>query len=234
MNSCAWLEWNGTLYWVVHQRSPHEPRSALTALVSGIWERFPGSAHFILRSRIFINYEPTELCRGTVVVCAKRMSRVSEVPRDLALRMRDADRAIELSVKSHPGHSNEIVQPHPTRFSLPESNRSIECWLISAEGRLLACARNSSGRNRTRHAEMNLLQLWWAREHMPLPKGGRLVSTLEPCPMCAGAIWESLGQRADFRVQFVEPDPGSLVRRSILKGSQLLEQCKNLEHPISL
>lgn len=231
MDARAWLEWNGTLFWTSYLRSPFEPYSALLALVDGIWDRFPGSAHFMLRSRIFINYEPTEICRGVTVVCAKRMSRLSAVPGDLLARMQSGEGSVQISkpkglLSQGFEEGNRITQI----LSLPERDRSIECWLVSDEGRLLACSLNTAGRNRTRHAEMNLLRHWWVREKRPLPVGARLISTLEPCPMCAGAIWESLEDKKKFKVEFVRRDLGPMVRRSVLRDHPLLSQCLNFEH----
>ncbi len=228
----AWLEWNGTVYWSQYSRSAFEPRSAVTSLIEGIWQLLPGSAHFILRSRIFMNYEPTEMCRGMIVVCGKRMARLPAPPDEILRRMRLKIDAIEVDALTVSRTSRSRGHSSSSAFSLPELDRSIECWLLSREGRLLACAINTSGRNRTQHAEMNLLQLWWMREKRPLPAGSRLITTLEPCPMCAGAIWECIERTNDFRVQYVSPDPGTVVNKSVLKRSALLEQCKNLDQGV--
>ncbi|MBM3382774.1 MAG: hypothetical protein FJY29_10075 [Betaproteobacteria bacterium] len=225
----AWLEWNGTIYWCTYTRQPFEPRTAVTCLVEGIWKSHPGLAHFILRSRIFIDYEPTALCRGAVIVCAKRITRLAQAPEDAVSRMKAADRAVQVG-KEHSNRLSPSLTPSSESAALYQRDRSIEAWLIDSKGRLLGCASNSSGRNRLQHAEMNLLQAWWQRERRPLPVDARLVTTLEPCPMCAGAIWECLEHRERFRVQFVEPDLGTAVRRSVLRGTKLLEHCKNIEH----
>ncbi|MEN9528910.1 MAG: hypothetical protein RI932_783 [Pseudomonadota bacterium] len=225
----AWLEWNGTMYWARHERHPFEPRSAVLCLVEGIWHSNPGLAHFILRSRIFIDYEPTALCRGVVAVCAKRMSRVAQLPNDVSMRMSNDLHAVCVG----PVHSvcpTHLLASVGEESALYRRDRSIEAWLLDSTGRLLACAVNSSGRNRVHHAELNLLRSWWQRERRPLPADARIVTTLEPCPMCAGAIWDCLDQRDHFRVQYLETDPGSAVRRSILRGTRLLEHCKIIDH----
>ena len=226
----AWLEWNGILYWASYQRAFFEPRSAVSHLIEGIWERFPGSAHFMLRSRIFTTSEPTELCRGMVIVCAKRMSRVAKIPDEVAERMARGTAALDLSacVRDASAHLTSIAAGVPPVKA--ERDRSIESWLISAEGRLLGWAVNTSGRNRTQHAEMNLLRAWWMREGRPLPLGSRVVTTLEPCPMCAGALWECAASRDDFEVHYQHPDHGSVVSRSVLRNTPLLQQCPISEH----
>lgn len=228
--SSAWLEWNGRLFFSEYRRVPHEPQSAVTRLIDGIWRRFPGSAHFILRSRIYLDYEPTELCRGMMIVCAKRFTRVKEVPADIRQRSTRVDAALELALSqvSVLNDSSLIGTPSNVRA---EQHRSIEAWLLDAHGRLLAWGINTAGRNRTSHAEMNLLRNWWARTRQAVPCGSRLVSTLEPCPMCAGALVECLESQTNFTVEYLEPDCGTAVRRSVLRNSPLAHNCQLLNHP---
>jgi hypothetical protein len=221
----AWLEWNGVIYWSRYQRRRFEPRSAVSLLVEGVWENFPGSAHFMLRSRIFTTSEPTELCRGVVIVCAKRMSRVAKIPAEVEERMLSGTGAVALSIPRPDSPVHDTSHVVGASLVKAERNRSIECWLVGADGRLLCWALNTSGRNRTRHAEMNLLRSWWLRESRPLPRGSRVVTTLEPCPMCAGALWECAESHDSFEVLYQHADAGTLVRRSILRNSALLRQC---------
>lgn len=229
--SLAWLEWNGVLYWAEHRRVPFEPRSALSGLIDGIWQLAPGSAHFILRSRIYTDAPLTELCRGALLICAKRATFVGQVPQIIASRMIQGLDAIQVWPESHRSDRSLALLPPPyTGTFRAEQNRSIECWLLSREGRLLATAANSAGRNRTRHAEMNLLSSWWMRESRPLPRGGRLIVTREPCAMCAGALWECIEDRDDFEVIFLEYERGTASQRSVLKGHTILRHCPNYSH----
>jgi len=234
----AWLEWNGHLFWAQHKRSVFEPRSAVSSLIEGIWRQKPGSAHFILRSRIYTDAPVTELCRGMVIVCAKRITGLSEIPMDVKERMLNSISATRVDVRSVDAFGAVLSHSRARNVRLEselvraEENRSIECWLVAKEGRLLATAINSAGRNRTNHAEMNLLRWWWHKEARALPAGSRLITTLEPCPMCAGAIWECVESREDFLVEYLHADPGRAVQRSVLRGSKLLRQCVNFGHPL--
>jgi tRNA(Arg) A34 adenosine deaminase TadA len=146
--------------------------------------------------------------------------------------MHEADRAVCVGVHLQNTPAQRLAS------SLEElapyhRDRSIEAWLLGADGRLLGCAVNSSGRNRTLHAEMNLLHFWWQRARKPLPARARIVTTLEPCPMCAGAIWECIEEREYFLVQYLQPDLGTVVRRSVLRGTRILEHCKNIEQDLN-
>jgi hypothetical protein len=229
----AWLEWNGVLYWSEHRRVAFEPRSAVSSLVEGIWRRAAGSAHFILRSRIFTDTPLTELCRGTIMICAKRCTRVSHVPTEIAERMEHHIRAVQVWPEHRfSSRSLSFLPPAFEGTERAQQNRAIECWLISDNGRLLATAANSAGRNRIRHAEMNLLAQWWLREGRPLPRGGRLIVTREPCAMCAGAIWECVDSKSDFEVRYLEPETGSSALRSVLKGHPMLRHCRSFSHPV--
>lgn len=231
----AWLEWNGKIYWAKHRRAPFEPRTVLSSLVEGIWQSFPGSAHFILRSRIYTTEPITELCRGTVIVCAKRSTFVPNVPEQIANRMISGEHSIQVWPSEGVCSQNPLsLNSFTTSVSFgprAEQNRSIECWLISREGRLLATATNRAGRNRIRHAEINLMHLWWMRERRALPSGARLVVTLEPCAMCAGAIWECVSDKSDFEVVYLHADTGSAAARSVLRAHPMLRHCPIISHP---
>ncbi|NBW80416.1 hypothetical protein EBR21_01555 [bacterium] len=153
------------------------------------------------------------------------------VPPEILSRMRLSDKAVNVgSVEARSLLSSSRVASKPGSFAKAEQNRSIECWLVSQEGRLLATAVNTAGRDRTRHAEMNLMRIWWQRERRPLPRGSRLWVTLEPCAMCAGALWECVEDRSDFKVLFLEPDRGTAVARSVLRGHPILQHCPNFGH----
>lgn len=220
------------MYYSEMRRSVYEPHSALTNLISGIWRMFPGSAHFMLRARIFLNYEPTQLCRGMMIVCAKRFTRLPSVPASVKARVASGDKTAFLIATD--------VMSESSRFSvgclsdeIALQNRSVEAWLLDADGKLVGWGVNTSGRNRTCHAEMNLLRGWWSKNRRPLPAGGKLICTLEPCPMCAGAIVQCIESQSKFRVEYVNADCGSMTRRSILRNSPILHHCKIPEHSFS-
>jgi hypothetical protein len=227
----AWLEWNGVLYWAEHHRLTYEPRSVVSALVEGIWLKAPSSAHFILRSRIYTDTPLSELCRGTIVVCAKRSTFLGQVPEPVAKRMSTHFKAVQVWPENMVHAQSLSLLPPPFQGTVrAEQNRSIEAWLISADGRLLAAGHNSAGRNRVRHAEMNLLAQWWLREGRPLPRGSRLLVTREPCAMCAGAVWECLESKTDFCVEYLEREEGSSAARSVLRNQPILRHCRVFSH----
>ncbi len=54
------------------------PLTPMAEMILGVWQRYPGEAQRILRKRIYVNYEPTLICRETCKVGAKRFSIVPE------------------------------------------------------------------------------------------------------------------------------------------------------------
>ena len=103
-----------------------------------------------------------------------------------------------------------------------ERDRDVIALLVDREGRVLARARNTNATERTRHAEMNLVQGWWEHHRRPLPAGCTLWVTLKPCRMCAGAIWEAARNphdaTRDLRVRYLEDDPGPNARLTVLEA----------------
>jgi pyrimidine deaminase RibD-like protein len=163
-------------------------------------------------------------------VCAKRFTRVMAVPPDIRQRSKAVDAALELTLSQASVLSDSSLIGIPLDIRA-EQHRSIEAWLLDADGRLLSWGTNTSGRNRTSHAEMNLLRSWWIRTRRAVPNGSRLICTLEPCPMCAGALVESLESLTNFTVEYLEPESGTAVRRSVLRNSHLASHCQLLDHP---
>jgi len=96
---------------------------------------------------------------------------------------------------------------------------SIAALLVSAEARILAWAVNSSARNKTLHAEVNLVQSYCRRTGAPLPAGARIYTTLKSCKMCAGMIWSAARDPLSLRVFFGKDDPGPKARATVLSAN---------------
>lgn len=65
--------------------------------------------------------------------------------------------------------------------------------LLAIGDRILLSAENSvvTDGDPSRHAELNLLQLAWARLEKSEIEAATLYTSTEPCPMCTGAIYYS-------------------------------------------
>lgn len=215
---------------------PERGRTPLVDLIQGVREARE-DADIVLRRRVFVTWEPTELDRAVVQVAARRVSRVppasgtvapsslrDAVPWANAARARAAveavaglpalpDAADEARWAAWLAASSAAVAPGsaPRR----QRDRPEVAVLVGPDGAPLAAARNTSGRNRTLHAEVNLVQGWVARTGRPIPAGAMIVCTLAPCRMCAAMIVAASAQPVDVR--FLRADPGRLASGTALQ-----------------
>ena len=72
---------------------------------------------------------------------------------------------------------------------------------------------NTNTKNGSFHAEVNCLQSYYKfnkAAYLGVPVNARLYSTLQPCEMCSGMIWESLADQTKARVYYGMVDPAQL------------------------
>ena len=212
----------------------HEPHSAITDLIQGIWREQVSQARKILRNRILTTAaRPGPMERGMVKVAAKRLT--AGLGRDDIRQRLDPDQS-RTWVRLHPPPPPELVSSFqelsPQEWisstlgqlecdsTRPryERDRAVAAVLISPEGLALAAAVNTNASDRTRHAEVNLLQGWWEREKKPLPPGCRILVSLQCCRMCAGMIWRMATEPLQIRVDYLQKDPGPMAQGTILQA----------------
>jgi tRNA(Arg) A34 adenosine deaminase TadA len=94
--------------------------------------------------------------------------------------------------------------------------------LLAVDGRVVLQAENSvvSDGDPSRHAELNLIQLAWARLQRAEIEAATLYSSTEPCPMCTGAIYFSRVPRIVYSV--------SHTALSRITGSTFCRPCTDL------
>lgn len=239
-DGCEWA-WVASKEGVVFAAQAPQPergvaRTATTELIEGVFDSFADLSFFILRRRIFVSGASTPLCRGAVRLAAKRLVDCAE--------MSEADSgldaaSVEIRVVAP---SRESTRTRTEAFSLwPEAqppqrdfdflklasrlaaqvdrgsvlhryDRPIAALVVSAEGELLSWATNTNAVNKIKHAEFNAVRALGR----PLPEGARVYTTLKPCRLCAGAIWQASADPASVRVAYLEDDPGALARGTVL------------------
>jgi tRNA(Arg) A34 adenosine deaminase TadA len=96
-----------------------------------------------------------------------------------------------------------------------EGKGNIGAILVSRLGKLLGWGLKDQTRNSTDHAEVNCLQSYWWWNHLPVPDGARLYTTLKPCRMCAGMI-KHFG-RDQVKVIYGQEDYGPDAEKTVLK-----------------
>lgn len=230
------------LFWCHYPRSKNEPWSSVFGLIHGVYDLFPEKARELLRHRIFTTSEPTEFCRGAVKVSAKRLSLLGpdgqneidfsklpantqyiEIPAPAPPTIPEGltrfESEINESRNSTLGFMElalNFAQAIPRSGPRYQQDRKIAAVLASREGQLLAWGVSTNSRNRTQHAEYNLLRNYYDRTGQPLPQGARIYTTLKPCKMCAGAIWTCAEDPLSLQVFYEEEDRGRNARSTIL------------------
>jgi tRNA(Arg) A34 adenosine deaminase TadA len=102
-----------------------------------------------------------------------------------------------------PGVWRQAFEQAATAY-LKESSAPIGALVVDADGTIVSNGRNAMATGRLAHAEMNAL------DRIPQDADRSrlcLYSTLEPCPMCAGAI--RMCQLRELRIGAMDPSAGS-------------------------
>ena len=80
---------------------------------------------------------------------------------------------------------------------------------------------NLAGENRSLHAEVNLVQRWWAREGRPIPADAQVFVTQQSCRMCAAILVTACAAPETLRVYYRDPDPGRFAQSTELQRLDL-------------
>ncbi len=220
---------------------PTEPFSSITQLIQGVYENYPDQARWICRSRIYTTQPHLmPFCRGMVRVAAKRVTPLLQAP-DLEISptpLQAFDVTPKKAKAKHLSHSVENLNPRslqdwmtwanqaaknlPRHAIRHQSDRPIVALLLlpQQDGRnydLRAAAYNQNARNRTLHAEVNLIQNWFRDTHQLIPAGAVVLTTLKPCKMCAALIWQCSQDRPSLQVFYSEMDPGKYAQNTALE-----------------
>jgi hypothetical protein len=222
----AWVPVQGQ---ILALRSVPDPVSTpVLSLIQAIWEHLPGQAHAALRARLRTPLSPSPLDRAAVQLAAKKLTGdlephpgplelpVLELEPQLALaRAKTRASVLEpLSPLADPRELDAWLPPEPNPAPLAQRDRPLLAALLDPGGHVLLAARNTSGTNRTLHAELNLVHAWWMATGRPLPAGSRLLATLRPCRMCAALIVRAAA--APLEVLYLHEDPGPLAQDTLL------------------
>jgi len=231
----AALAWEGHVFFAEREPAPHEPFSSITDLIQGLWAKDPKMARKILRGRILSSdLKPREMDRGFIQVAAKRASfgltqsdieHALQTPRSQWVQLAAPPPSIGIQTRLDSSHSpmhglQKLLNQEARLESKPrfEQNRRVAAAFISAQGEVLGATMNTNAQDRTRHAEVNLIQSWWLRERKPLPKGAKLYVTLRCCRMCAARIWDACEDPWSLQVFWHEDDPGRMAQNTVLQA----------------
>jgi tRNA(Arg) A34 adenosine deaminase TadA len=99
---------------------------------------------------------------------------------------------------------------------------AIGAILVHSDGTIAGWSTNSNRRNKSQHAEVNLIQSYFARNKVDrLPNGAHIYSTLKPCAMCAAMIVSCAGQ--SYRVIYGQNDSGDFAANTALDQAKTSE-----------
>lgn len=240
----AWIRHEKTTYWCKAADVPGLPNSALVLLLQGLFDQFRDYSFFILRNRISVNYQPSEMDLGMIKLVAKRWKieewdsaalqegpLVEIVAGDDGFFIPTLPRRVarlaqtQLQDRSEvPRLLRELEMQVNRNGDLHDQARPIGAILTDEFGVVLGSSVHNGVINKTLHAEVDLLQQF-ARQGLPFRDGFQIYVSLKPCHMCAGMI-HHCGIRSIF---FQDDDPGPKARGTILERTKVIEQ---LKHPL--
>lgn len=241
----AFLKDGSTLFYATQPLKPSiAPHSAIIDLIQGIYEKFPDDARRILRNRIYSTLdEPSLMCTQMIKVAAKRMTPgVRELPFPVSESMKvfkvtsDFANPPDLNLLKQVESMNAwSMTPHTHEdfmklafqiASWPDLNpapiqRQVAAILVTSEPNsekttILAACRNTNAKNKTLHAEVNLVQSLYQETGQIIPANSRIYTTLKPCRMCASMIWCCASDRTSLEVFYGADDPGPHARDLVL------------------
>lgn len=229
------------LYWTAFPTSHRFlASSAVVKLIQGLFDRHKDHSFFLLRQRIWTTAPLSEMDRGMIKLTAKRARQLEPAESsafDGELEEHLVAPAEALFFESsllqpvsplsteplqNPGKIKaylEHVQAQVPRGEvLHDYNRPIAAALVDSKNQVLALSRHQGAVNKTLHAEVCLCQEWARGPEGPrFPEGSRLFVGLKPCQMCAAMISHLSRETRDFRVIYLQDDPGSLAQGTSLE-----------------
>jgi tRNA(Arg) A34 adenosine deaminase TadA len=213
------------------------PSSAVVKLLQSLFDTYQDQSFFILRNRIYSTAPLQARCQGMIKTVAKRgrgnvvakshgpgtlptmIAGETEIlggPDALALRnLLSAENKLDLR------KIEELRRPDPLAWLktvaalnprgevLHDFDRDIACLLLDEHGKLLAYGLNCNSKNKTLHAEVNLVQRYYLEHRRPLPERARLYTTRKPCKMCAGMILDFSERPESLQIFYAEDDKSS-------------------------
>jgi cytidine deaminase len=249
----AFVEHKGVLYYAHAPILQKGPSSSVVILLQNIFDQFIDHSFFILRNRIFTTAKLSEMDRGMIKVVGKRatdqipardhqmidlpllqnvvLNKTSQTPHLSPMnRLPKAEIEkrlpwkIDADAKDLLRAAFSLAQEIPRGEVLHDYDRGIAALMLSAEGKLLGFGLNSNSKNKTLHAEVNMVQRFFQETGSLLPKGTRIYSTHKPCKMCAGMIFDASEDPTSLEVFYGVEEVGRLSAQTVLDQHGLNKQ----------
>lgn len=227
------------LYYSYFPQSAKAPSSAVVKLLQGLFDRYVDHSFFILRNRLYTTAPLTAMCQGMTKIVAKRLQGQvlamdhgqplnyewivignDEIfaPRTLLSSINQLPLTEIQNLKTLPilAWLKGIAALNPRGEVLHDYDRDIACLLVDKSGEILAYGVNSNSKNKTLHAEVNMVQRYFRENQRKLPRGVHLYTTRKPCRMCAGMLYDWSEDPASMQIHYLEDDKSS--QHTVLDG----------------
>ncbi|MBC7371193.1 MAG: Bd3614 family nucleic acid deaminase [Bdellovibrionaceae bacterium] len=205
------------------------PSSAVVQLLQGLFDVHVDHSFFILRKRIFTTAKLSVMCHGMVKTVAKRATggilavdhglalpkvhiEILPVPSPFRNEANLASLSVvnSLKVAKPLAWARRLAELNPRGVVLHDFDRDIACLLVDKSGNLLAYGLNSNSKNKTLHAEVNMVQRYFQETAKKIPAGAEIITTRKPCRMCAGMIHFWSSDPHSLRITYAEGDKSSM------------------------
>jgi tRNA(Arg) A34 adenosine deaminase TadA len=228
----AFVSHQGVVFYSYFPRGIGAPSSAVVKLLQGLFDRFVDHSFFILRNRIYTTAPLQAMCHGMTKIVAKRVQGDIE-PKNYGIELSDEKvliggdepliRVQLLSKENELPIADIKSMQAPTMLEwlrnvaklnsrgevLHDYDRDIACLLLSPKDEVLAYGINSNSKNKTLHAEINMVQSYFKIHQQKIPKGSKLYTTRKPCKMCAAMIHDWSENPASLEIYYAEDDKSS-------------------------
>lgn len=247
----AFVQHQGVLYYAYGPSEFKGPSSAVVTLLQNLFDQFIDHSFFILRNRIYTTAKLSEMDRGMIKVVGKRATDQVQPCRHDIEDLPHFQNVTQAKETSHLNPMNRWPQtevekrlpqtPHanakellqaafklagevPRGDVLHDYDRGIAALMLNAEGKLLGFGLNSNSKNKTLHAEVNMVQRYFNETGNLIPKGTRIYSTHKPCKMCAGMIFDAAEDPQSLQVFYGVEEVGRLSVQTVLDQHGLNKQ----------
>lgn len=103
----------------------------------------------------------------------------------------------------------KVAALNPRGNVLHDYDRDIACILVADSGELLGYGLNCNSKNKTLHAEVNMVQRYFRDRGQMIPANAHIYTTRKPCKMCAGMILDACESPRSLHIHFAEEDKSS-------------------------
>lgn len=236
----AFVSHLGVSYCAYFPKGVQAPSSAVVKLLQGLFDHFVDHSFFILRNRVYTTASVQAMCLGMTKVVAKRLQgdvqswdhgivlseEILQIGNEEVLQTVELLSAANQLPLSHieglrqqssvMEWTRRIASLNARGEVLHDYDRDIACLLVDSEGGILSYGLNSNSKNKTLHAEVNMVQRYYREHQRRLPLGARLYTTRKPCKMCAAMIRDWSEDPTTLRIYYVEGDKSS--QKTALEG----------------